>query len=120
MELHEINTLGSIHGKEMERQSLPIDGTRTGYFGGLKERKAKDMMAHKPEEVLKKAILGMLKRNKNLRHQSFEPRLMINVGPDHPHVAQLPSDTTMPLLAHPRARSGDFHFGLKTYNSLMG
>ena len=88
----------------------------TGYPGGLKERKAKDMMARKPEEVLKKAILGMLKRN-NLRHQSIEPRLRIYVGPDHPHVAQLPPDTTTPLPPHPRAKNGDFHFGLDTYNS---
>mmetsp|Transcript_9391 Transcript_9391/g.19717 ORF Transcript_9391/g.19717 Transcript_9391/m.19717 type:complete len:176 (+) Transcript_9391:149-676(+) len=88
----------------------------TGYPGGLKERKAKDMMARRPEEVLKKAVLGMLKRN-NLRHQSIEPRLRIYVGPDHPHTAQLPPDTTTPLPSHPRAKSGDFHFGLKSYNS---
>ena len=87
----------------------------TGFPGGLKERKAKDMMARKPEEVLKKAILGMLKRN-NLRHQSIEPRLRIYTGPNHPHTAQLP-DTTAPLPPHPRAKSGEFHFGLNTYNS---
>lgn len=74
------------------------------------------MMARKPIEVLKKAILGMLKRN-NLRHQSMEPRLRIYVGPNHPHTAQLPPDTTTPLPAHPRAKSGDFHFGLNAYNS---
>jgi hypothetical protein len=88
----------------------------TGYPGGLKERSAKEMMERRPEEVLKKAILGMLKRN-NLRHQSIEPRLRIYVGPDHPHTAQLPSDTTTPLPRHPRAKSGDFHFGLRSYNS---
>ncbi|OEU13576.1 ribosomal protein L13 [Fragilariopsis cylindrus CCMP1102] len=88
----------------------------TGYPGGLKERSAKEMMERRPEEVLKKAILGMLKRN-NLRHQSIEPRLRIYVGPDHPHTAQLPPDTTTPLPRHPRAKSGDFHFGLRSYNS---
>ena len=74
------------------------------------------MMSRKPEEVLKKAILGMLKRN-NLRHQSIEPRLRIYAGPDHPHVAQL--TTAVPLPAHPRAKNGDFHFGLTSYNSQM-
>ena len=88
----------------------------TGYPGGLKERKAKDMLDRRPEEVLKKAVLGMLKRN-NLRHQSIEPRLRIYVGPDHPHTAQLPPDTTQPLPRLPRAKSGDFHFGLISYNS---
>jgi ribosomal protein L13 len=88
----------------------------TGYPGGLKERAAKDMLERKPEEVLKKAILGMLKRN-NLRHQSIEPRLRIYTGPEHPHAAQLPLGTTAPIPSPPRAKSGDFHFGLETYNS---
>ncbi|KAG7350993.1 50S ribosomal protein L13 [Nitzschia inconspicua] len=88
----------------------------TGYPGGLKERPAKDMLERKPEEVLKKAILGMLKRN-NLRHQSIEPRLRIYAGPSHPHTAQLPLDSTIAIPSPPRARSGDFHFGLASYNS---
>ena len=74
------------------------------------------MMARRPEEILKKAILGMLKRN-NLRHQSIEPRLRIYVGENDPHHAQLPPESTTPLPPHPRAKSGDFHFGLNTYDS---
>ncbi|KAL3936732.1 MAG: hypothetical protein SGARI_002428 [Bacillariaceae sp.] len=90
----------------------------TGYPGGLKSRTADQMMERKPTEVLKKAVLGMLKRN-NLRHQSIEPRLRIYVGEDHPHTAQLPKSTTVALPAAPRKRGGNFHFGLgtSTYNS---
>ena len=91
----------------------------TGYPGGLKQRTAEDMLERKPEEILKKAILGMLKRN-NLRHQSIEPRLRIYTGPDHPHNAQLPAEGTESLPKVPRARSGDFHFGLKHYTSQRG
>ena len=87
----------------------------TGYPGGLKQRRAEEMLERKPTEILKKAVLGMLKRN-NLRHQSIEPRLRIYAGPDHPHTAQLPVSTE-PIPRVPRARTGDFHFGLKGYTS---
>lgn len=88
----------------------------TGYPGGLKQRRAKEMLERRPDQILKKAVLGMLKRN-NLRHQSIGPRLRIYVGPDHPHKSQLPTETTMPLPNPPRSKSGDFHFGLNSYNS---
>jgi hypothetical protein len=90
----------------------------TGYPGGLKQRSAQDMLDRKPEEILKKAVLGMLKRN-NLRHQSIEPRLRIYSGPNHPHTAQL-SPGTDPIPRVPRARTGEFHFGLKSYTSERG
>jgi large subunit ribosomal protein L13 len=90
----------------------------TGYPGGLKQRRAEEMLERKPEEILKKAVLGMLKRN-NLRHQSIEPRLRIYGGPNHPHTAQLPTSTE-PIPVVPRARSGAFHFGLKNYTSGPG
>ena len=74
------------------------------------------MLERKPENILKKAILGMLNRN-NLRHKYIEPRLKIYTGPEHPHVGQLTSDVT-PLPKHPRSRKGDFHHGLdKSYTA---
>mmetsp|Transcript_27795 Transcript_27795/g.34337 ORF Transcript_27795/g.34337 Transcript_27795/m.34337 type:complete len:165 (-) Transcript_27795:32-526(-) len=82
----------------------------TGYPGGLKERKAKDMLERKPENILRKAIMGMLSRN-NLRHKYIEPRLKIYTGSDHPHESQLPPAVD-PLPRHPRSRTGSFHFGL--------
>lgn len=81
----------------------------TGYPGGLKERKACDVLERKPEDILRKAVMGMLYRN-NLRHQYIEKRLRLFTGPDHPHLSQLPVDVT-PLPKHPRKRSGDYHFG---------
>jgi len=74
------------------------------------------MLRRKPTEVLRKAIMGMLTRNK-LRHQYLEPRLKIYPGPDHPHNAQLPKDVE-PLPSHPRSLNGTFHYGLKRYAPL--
>lgn len=83
----------------------------TGYPGGLKQRTAKEMLESKtPEKILRKAILGMIPRN-NLRHKYIEPRLKIYCGPAHPHTAQLPEGVP-PLEKHPRANSGNHHFGL--------
>ncbi len=36
----------------------------SGYPGGLKEVKLKDLLANQPQEVLKKAVYGMLPKNK--------------------------------------------------------
>ncbi len=68
------------------------------------------MLERKPENILKKAILGMLNRN-NLRHKYIEPRLKIYTGPIHPHDSQISSNVT-PLAKHPRSRQGDYHYGM--------
>ena len=85
----------------------------TGHPGGLKERRAIDMMERDPVAVLRRATLGML-RNTNLRHQAMEPRLKLYTGPTHPHTAQLPP-SVQPIPPVPRKIHGDFHFGLKNY-----
>mmetsp|Transcript_9541 Transcript_9541/g.15894 ORF Transcript_9541/g.15894 Transcript_9541/m.15894 type:complete len:175 (+) Transcript_9541:115-639(+) len=86
----------------------------TGHPGGLKQRRAEEMLVRRPEEILRKAIVGMLSRT-NLRHGYIEPRLKIYAGPKHPHTAQLP-EAVEPLPKHPRKKMGDFHFGLKNYS----
>ena len=78
----------------------------------MKERNATDMLQRKPTEILRKAVLGMLSRNR-LRHKYIEPRLRIYEGPNHPHTAQLPPDIVKPMKPHPRKRMGDYHFGLE-------
>ncbi|GKY92257.1 hypothetical protein MPSEU_000196800 [Mayamaea pseudoterrestris] len=78
----------------------------TGYPGGLKERPAERMLERNPTKILRKAILGMLKRT-DLRHQAMEPRLMLYTGPTHPHAAQLPASVApLPLVPH---KLGSFH-----------
>ena len=55
----------------------------TGFMGGLKQRTAADLQRRKPGEVLRRAVLGMLPKNK-LR-TIFIRRLWIYPGPEHPH-----------------------------------
>jgi large subunit ribosomal protein L13 len=92
----------------------------TGYPGGLKERSAERMLQRNPTLILKKAVLGMLKKN-NLRHSALEPRLKIFVGPTHTHTAQLPPASVRrymgvePLPRVPPKRNGNFHFGLGNF-----
>lgn len=60
----------------------------SGYFGGLKETPYKKMLASKPEFVIRKAVQGMLPKNK-LSRQIIK-KLKIYKGSEHPHQAQNP------------------------------
>lgn len=71
------------------------------------------MLERNPAKILRKAVLGMIKRNK-LRRGSIEPRLKIYTGPQHPHMAQLPV-AVQPLPRVPAKLHGELHFGLNTY-----
>ena len=60
----------------------------SGYPGGLRERTLREQLDRRPEEVLRKAVRGMLPKNK-LAHAQIT-KLKIYAGPDHPHAAQSP------------------------------
>ncbi|MBM9515059.1 50S ribosomal protein L13 [Desulfogranum marinum] len=60
----------------------------TGYVGGIKSQTAKELLAKKPEELIRIAVKGMLPKNKLGRAQ-FK-KLKVYAGPDHPHQAQQP------------------------------
>jgi large subunit ribosomal protein L13 len=60
----------------------------SGYPGGLRETRYRDFMAAKPEEVVRKAVKGMLPKNRLGR--AMISKLKIYRGPTHPHVAQGP------------------------------
>ena len=60
----------------------------SGYPGGLRSRTFEEMIARRPEEVLRLAVKGMLPRNRLARQQLT--KLKVYAGPDHPHAAQLP------------------------------
>ena len=46
------------------------------------------MLDRKPEDVIRRAVKGMLPRNKMARKQLL--KLKVYSGPDHPHAAQQP------------------------------
>ena len=60
----------------------------SGYPGGLRSRTLNEMLARRPEEVIRLAVKGMLPRNRLARAQLR--KLRVYAGPDHPHAAQQP------------------------------
>jgi large subunit ribosomal protein L13 len=60
----------------------------SGYPGGLRSRSLEEMLQRRPEEVIRKAVKGMLPRNRLGRAQLT--KLKVYAGPDHPHAAQKP------------------------------
>jgi large subunit ribosomal protein L13 len=60
----------------------------SGYPGGLRSRSFEEMIARRPEEVLRLAVKGMMPRNRLARKQIT--KLKIYAGPEHPHEAQKP------------------------------
>jgi len=60
----------------------------SGYPGGLRERTLREQLERRPTEVLRKAVKGMLPRNRLGRAQIR--KLKIYAGAEHPHVAQRP------------------------------
>lgn len=62
--------------------------SHSGYPGGLKEITAGKLLEKKPEDVIKKAVKGMLPKNKLARHML--KKLKVYSGGEHPHKAQQP------------------------------
>jgi len=62
----------------------------SGYTGGLTSITAGKMLEKTPEELIKKAVKGMLPKNK-LGRQMFK-KLKVYCGADHPHQAQQPKE----------------------------
>jgi large subunit ribosomal protein L13 len=60
----------------------------SGYPGGIRSRTLGDLLEKRPEEVIRKAIKGMLPRNRLARQQLR--KLKVYAGPEHPHQAQKP------------------------------
>ena len=61
----------------------------SGYPGGLRQRTLGEELERRPTEVLRKAVKGMLPRNRLARKQLT--KLKVYAGPEHPHEAQNPS-----------------------------
>jgi large subunit ribosomal protein L13 len=60
----------------------------SGYPGGLKERTLREQLERRPTEVLRKAVKGMLPKNRLAAQQLT--KLKIYAGPEHPHGPQNP------------------------------
>ena len=71
-----------------KKRSDKLYRRHSGYPGGLRTRTLAEMLARRPEEVIRLAVKGMLPRNRLARAQLRE--LKVYAGPDHPHAAQKP------------------------------
>lgn len=66
--------------------------TFSGYPGGQKKTKAKNLMAKKPTAIVESAVKGMLP--KNALGRAMFRKLFVYAGAEHPHVAQKPEPLT--------------------------
>jgi large subunit ribosomal protein L13 len=76
----------AVTGKKLDTK---IYYRHSGYPGGLRQRTLREQLNRRPTEVLRKAVKGMLPRNRLASRQIT--KLKIYVGPEHPHEAQNPS-----------------------------
>ncbi len=64
--------------------------SHTGFPGGIRSITAEKLVAKKPEDLIKKAVKGMLPKNK-LGRQMFR-KMKVYAGVEHPHAAQQPKE----------------------------
>lgn len=64
--------------------------TFSGYPGGQKRIKAKELLAKKPRKVIENGVKGMLPKNR-LGRAMFK-KLFVYEGTEHPHEAQKPEE----------------------------
>jgi large subunit ribosomal protein L13 len=82
----------AVTGKKLDQKRYY---RHSGYPGGLRSRTLREQLDRQPAEVLRKAVKGMLPRNRLSRAQIT--KLKIYAGPEHPHAAQAPEQ--LPLEA---------------------
>jgi large subunit ribosomal protein L13 len=76
-----------VTGKKLEQKKYY---SHTGYPGGIKEKNLTELLEKKPEEVIRKAVWGMLPKNK--LNRGIHKKLKVYAGPHHPHEAQQPQE----------------------------
>src|ERR687895_2115801 len=75
----------AVTGQKLDQKRY---SRHSGYPGGLRSRTLREELDRQPAEVLRKAVKGMLPRNRLARQQLT--KLKIYAGPEHPHTAQAP------------------------------
>ena len=75
-----------LSGNKMETKEYQ---NFSGYPGGRKVTLAKDLIARKPQDLIERAVKGMLPKNR-LGRKIFT-NLHVYAGSEHPHAAQKPA-----------------------------
>ena len=71
------------------KEEQKIYRQHSGYEGGLREERAKDVRARRPVKLVEEAVRGMLP--KTTLGDAMYRKLKVYAGPDHPHAAQKPT-----------------------------
>ena len=71
------------------KEELKIYRQHSGYEGGLREQRAKDVRARTPIRLVEEAVRGMLP--KTTLGDAMYRKLKVYAGPDHPHRGQNPT-----------------------------
>jgi large subunit ribosomal protein L13 len=71
------------------KEEQKIYRKHSGYEGGLREQRAKDVRARRPIKLVEEAVRGMLP--KTTLGDAMYRKLKVYAGPDHPHAAQQPT-----------------------------
>ena len=71
-----------------DKLTSKIYARHSGYPGGFRQETLGELLARRPEEVIRRAVKGMLPRNR-LGVQQLR-KLKIYAGAEHPHEAQQP------------------------------
>ena len=77
----------NVTGKKLEQKKYY---SHSGYPGGLKVKTLKELLDTKPEEVVRKAVWGMIPKGKLGR--AVYKKLKVYRGSNHPHEAQKPQE----------------------------
>ena len=77
----------NLTGNKLDKK---IYYNHSGYTGGLRERTARTMKENYPEEMIERAIKGMLP-NGRLGRQMYK-KLFVYADGNHPHTAQKPKE----------------------------
>jgi len=76
----------AVTGKKLDDK---VYYRHSGYPGGIRGRTLREELERRPTEVIRKAVKGMLPRNRLGRAQLT--KLKVYAGPEHPHDAQAPT-----------------------------
>lgn len=76
-----------LEGKRLEKKEY---FSHSGYPGGVKIEKFRDLIKTNPEKIIENSVSGMLPKNR-LGRQIIK-KLKVYAGNEHPHIAQKPKN----------------------------
>jgi len=76
-----------LEGKRLEKKEY---FSHSGYPGGVKIEKFRDLIKTNPEKIIENSVSGMLPKNR-LGRQIIK-KLKVYAGNEHPHIAQQPKN----------------------------